>query len=76
MTDLLSDSEIDERLAGGDWRRKGDEIEREWTFDDFKAAMAFANRSQTPRRPTTIRTSWSTAGTRCVSRSPTIRRVG
>lgn len=44
MTDLLSDSEIDERLAGGDWRRKGDEIEREWTFDDFKAAMAFANR--------------------------------
>ena len=44
MAELLSDSEIDERLAGGEWRRKGDEIEREWKFDDFAAAMAFANR--------------------------------
>ena len=40
----LSDSEIDERLAGGDWRRDGDAIVRDIELDGFKAAMALANR--------------------------------
>ena len=40
----LSDSEIDERLAGGDWRRDGDAIVRNVELDGFKAAMALANR--------------------------------
>jgi 4a-hydroxytetrahydrobiopterin dehydratase len=41
---LLSDSEIQERLTGSQWRREGDEIVRDWTFADFAAAMAFVNR--------------------------------
>jgi 4a-hydroxytetrahydrobiopterin dehydratase len=41
---LLSDQEIEERLADSEWRRKGDEIEREWKFGDFREAMAFVNR--------------------------------
>jgi 4a-hydroxytetrahydrobiopterin dehydratase len=40
----LSDSEIEERLAGGDWRREGDAIVRDVELDGFKAAMALANR--------------------------------
>jgi 4a-hydroxytetrahydrobiopterin dehydratase len=40
----LSDREIDERLAGGDWRREGDAIVRDIELDGFKAAMALANR--------------------------------
>jgi 4a-hydroxytetrahydrobiopterin dehydratase len=40
----LSDSEIDERLAGGDWRRDGDAIVRDIELDGFTAAMALANR--------------------------------
>lgn len=43
---LLSDTEIDQRLAGvGDWRRDGDgSIAREWQLADFAAAIAFVNR--------------------------------
>ncbi|HWF35404.1 MAG TPA: 4a-hydroxytetrahydrobiopterin dehydratase [Solirubrobacteraceae bacterium] len=44
MTQLLGDDEITERLAGSDWEREGDEIVREWKFDDFAAALAFVNR--------------------------------
>ncbi len=40
----LSDAEIDERLAGGDWRREDDAIVRDVQLDGFKAAMALANR--------------------------------
>jgi len=40
----LSDAEIDERLAGGDWRREDDAIVRDVELDGFKAAMALANR--------------------------------
>ncbi len=40
----LSDSEIEQRLAGGDWRREGDAIVRDIELDGFKAAMALANR--------------------------------
>lgn len=45
MTDLLSDSEIDQRLNGAaGWERDGDEIVREWELEDFGAAMAFVNK--------------------------------
>ncbi|MDX6677555.1 MAG: 4a-hydroxytetrahydrobiopterin dehydratase [Solirubrobacteraceae bacterium] len=40
----LSDSEIDERLAGSDWRRDGDAIVRDIELGGFKAAMELANR--------------------------------
>jgi 4a-hydroxytetrahydrobiopterin dehydratase len=43
MTELLSDSDIAQRLDGSQWAREGDEIVREWKFDDFAAAMAFVN---------------------------------
>ena len=39
----LSDSEIEQRLAGGAWRREGDAIVRDVELDGFKAAMALAN---------------------------------
>jgi 4a-hydroxytetrahydrobiopterin dehydratase len=44
MTELLSDQDIAERLEGGEWKRDGDEIVREWKFPDFVAAMSFVNR--------------------------------
>ena len=49
------------------WRQEDESLVRDYEFKDFVAAMAFVNRSPTPpRRPTTTRTSSSTAGTRCV----------
>ncbi len=44
MADVLSDEQIATKLEGLEWQRDGDEIVREWTFDDFAAAMAFVNR--------------------------------
>ena len=44
MTDLLSDDQIASRLAGGDWKREGEAIVRDWKFKDFAEAMAFVNR--------------------------------
>jgi 4a-hydroxytetrahydrobiopterin dehydratase len=42
---LLSDAEIDGRLADADgWEREGSSIAREWTFADFAEAIAFVNR--------------------------------
>jgi 4a-hydroxytetrahydrobiopterin dehydratase len=41
---VLTDTEIDERLAGGDWRRGDAAIAREWRFADFAAAIAFVER--------------------------------
>jgi 4a-hydroxytetrahydrobiopterin dehydratase len=40
----LSDSEIEQQLAGGDWRREDDAIVRDVELGGFKAAMALANR--------------------------------
>jgi 4a-hydroxytetrahydrobiopterin dehydratase len=40
---LLSYAEIDERLAGSEWRREGDTIVRDIETGGFKAAMALAN---------------------------------
>ena len=44
MAELLSDEEIAGRLDGSEWTREGEEIVREWKFDDFAAALAFVNR--------------------------------
>ncbi len=44
MADLLTDEEIESRLEGSEWTRAGDEIVREWEFDDFAGALAFVNR--------------------------------
>ena len=44
MADLLTDDDVKARLQGSDWSREGDEIVREWQFDDFVAAIAFVNR--------------------------------
>lgn len=41
---LLSDREIDAGLATGEWRRDGQMIVRELTFEDFGQAIAFVNR--------------------------------
>jgi 4a-hydroxytetrahydrobiopterin dehydratase len=41
---LLSDREIDARLAGAEWRREGQAIVRECKLDDFAAAIVFVNR--------------------------------
>jgi 4a-hydroxytetrahydrobiopterin dehydratase len=39
----LADDDIEQRLSGGDWRRDGGAIVREWQLKDFAAAMAFVN---------------------------------
>ncbi len=44
MANVLSDEQIAAKLEGIEWERDGDEIVRNWTFSDFAAAMAFANR--------------------------------
>ena len=44
MAQLLSEDEIASRLEESQWRREGEEIIRDWKFDDFVAAMDFVNR--------------------------------
>jgi 4a-hydroxytetrahydrobiopterin dehydratase len=44
MPETLNDDEIDSRLARLSWEREGDEIAREWRFEDFAEAIAFVNR--------------------------------
>ena len=44
MAALLSDNEITARLKRLSWEREGDEIVREWRFEDFAGAIAFVNR--------------------------------
>ncbi|HEX2397014.1 MAG TPA: 4a-hydroxytetrahydrobiopterin dehydratase [Solirubrobacteraceae bacterium] len=41
---LLSEEDIARHLAGSEWRREGDEIVREWKFEDFAQAIGFVNR--------------------------------
>ncbi|WP_136688033.1 4a-hydroxytetrahydrobiopterin dehydratase [Halorhabdus amylolytica] len=41
MTELLSDTEIDERLPAG-WERKGDEIVKTFEFDAYLDGVGFA----------------------------------
>jgi len=40
----LSETQVNEQLAGSDWRLEGAAIVREWKLDDFKEAIAFVNR--------------------------------
>jgi 4a-hydroxytetrahydrobiopterin dehydratase len=40
----LTDDDVAQRLATSEWTRDGNVIAREWSFPDFAAAMAFANR--------------------------------
>ncbi len=44
MAQLLSEDDIASRLEDIEWTREGDEIAREWRFEDFAEAMAFVNR--------------------------------
>jgi 4a-hydroxytetrahydrobiopterin dehydratase len=44
VAERLSDQEIEQRLEGGQWRRDGDAIVRELSFEDFKQAVGFVNR--------------------------------
>ncbi|MGP0048372.1 MAG: 4a-hydroxytetrahydrobiopterin dehydratase [Solirubrobacteraceae bacterium] len=44
MAEVLNEDEINSRLRRLPWEREGDEIVREWRFDDFAEAIAFVNR--------------------------------
>lgn len=44
MADLLAEDDIGARLEDNDWRREGEEIVREWRFENFAQAMEFVNR--------------------------------
>ena len=44
MAELLTDEEIQSRLAGIDWKHEGEHIVRDWELKDFAAAIAFVNR--------------------------------
>jgi 4a-hydroxytetrahydrobiopterin dehydratase len=41
---LLSQQEIERRVANSDWAHDGDAIVREWTLGDFAGVIAFVNR--------------------------------
>lgn len=44
MAEVLNEDEIGARLKRLAWEQEGDEIVREWRFDDFSEAIAFVNR--------------------------------
>ena len=44
MAETLSAQQVEDAIAGTDWRREGDAIVRDLRFDDFAAAMAHVNR--------------------------------
>jgi 4a-hydroxytetrahydrobiopterin dehydratase len=44
MAEILGDDEISSRLRRIAWEREGDEIVREWRFDNFVEAIAFVDR--------------------------------
>ncbi len=44
MADKLTDDAVAQGLQGSLWEREGDAIVRDWTFADFKEAMAWVNR--------------------------------
>jgi 4a-hydroxytetrahydrobiopterin dehydratase len=41
---VLNEDEVASRLRRLPWEREGDEIVREWRFEDFAEAVAFVNR--------------------------------
>ena len=44
MADVLNEDEVSSRLRRLPWEREGDEIVREWRFEDFTEAVRFVNR--------------------------------
>jgi 4a-hydroxytetrahydrobiopterin dehydratase len=44
MAQLLGEDHITSRLEGNEWQREGDEIARNWKFENFAEAVAFVNR--------------------------------
>jgi 4a-hydroxytetrahydrobiopterin dehydratase len=44
MAAVLNEDEVASRLRRLPWEREGDEIVREWRFEDFAEAVAFVNR--------------------------------
>lgn len=44
MAELLGEDDIASRLENSDWSREGDEIVREWRFENFAQAMEFVDR--------------------------------
>jgi 4a-hydroxytetrahydrobiopterin dehydratase len=44
MAEVLNEDEVASRLRRLPWEREGEEIVREWRFDDFGEAIAFVNR--------------------------------
>ncbi len=44
MADKLTDDAVAQGLQGSLWKREGEAIVRDWTFADFKEAMAWVNR--------------------------------
>ena len=44
MAEVLNEDEVTSRLRRLAWEREGDEIVREWRFEDFNEAVAFINR--------------------------------
>ncbi|MGA9858913.1 MAG: 4a-hydroxytetrahydrobiopterin dehydratase [Solirubrobacteraceae bacterium] len=44
MAEVLNEDEVASRLRRLTWEREGDEIVREWRFEDFGEAVAFVNR--------------------------------
>ena len=44
MAELLSEDEIGTRLRRLAWEQEGEEIVREWRFENFAEAIAFVNR--------------------------------
>jgi 4a-hydroxytetrahydrobiopterin dehydratase len=44
MAEVLNEDEIGSKLRRLAWEREGDEIVREWRFENFGEAIAFVNR--------------------------------
>jgi 4a-hydroxytetrahydrobiopterin dehydratase len=44
MAELLGEDDIASRLEDSAWSREGDEIVREWRFENFAQAIEFVNR--------------------------------
>jgi 4a-hydroxytetrahydrobiopterin dehydratase len=44
MAELLNDDEVASRLRPLAWEREGDEIVREWRFENFLEAIAFVDK--------------------------------
>jgi len=44
MAEVLNEDEIGSRLRRLPWEREGDEIVREWRFENFAEAVAFVDR--------------------------------